>query len=40
MNNLMKKYFEGIHGLVPSKPKSREPLVGRVSDLRLNKKRK
>lgn len=32
---ILKKYFGGIHGLVPNKPKSREPLTGKVSDSRL-----
>ena len=40
MNDLMKKYFAGIHGLVPNKPKSREPLIGKVSDSRLVKRSK
>jgi len=39
MNDLMKKYFAGIHGLVPNKPTPREPLVGKVSDPRLVKKK-
>lgn len=34
---ILKKYFYGIHGLVPSKPKAREPLTGNVSDSRLVK---
>lgn len=38
MNNLMKKYFAGIHGLVYTKP--RKPLVGKVSDSRLVKRSK
>lgn len=33
----LKKYFSGLHGLVPSKPKAREPLTGKVSDSRLVK---
>lgn len=40
MNDLMKKYFAGIHGLVPNKQKSREPLVGRISGTRLVKRSK
>lgn len=32
---ILKKYFQGIHGLVPNKPKSREPLTGK--DVRLVK---
>ena len=39
MNDFLKKYFAGVHGLVPNKPKSREPLVGKVSDPRLVKKK-
>ena len=35
---ILKKYFQGIYGLVPSKPKSREPLTNKVSDSRLVKK--
>lgn len=35
---VLKKYFSGLHGLVPSKPKAREPLIGKVSDSRLVKK--
>ena len=35
---ILKKYFQGIHGLVPSKPKAKEPLIGKVSDSRLVKK--
>ena len=34
---ILKKYFYGLHGLVPSKPKAREPLTGKVSDSRLVK---
>lgn len=34
---ILKKYFSGLHGLVSSKPKSREPLTGKVSDKRLVK---
>lgn len=33
---ILKKYFGGIHGLVPDKPK--KPLTGKVSDSRLVKK--
>ena len=39
MNDLMKKYFAEIHGLVQDKPTPREPLVGKVSDARLVKKK-
>ena len=34
---ILKKYFSGLHGLVPSKPKAREPLIDKVSDSRLVK---
>ena len=34
---ILKKYFLGLHGLVPSKPKAREPLTAKVSDSRLVK---
>lgn len=34
---ILKKYFSGLHGLVPSKPKAREPLTGKVSESRLVK---
>ena len=34
---VLKTYFSGLHGLVPSKPKAREPLIGKVSDSRLVK---
>ena len=34
---VLKKYFSGLHGLVPSKLKSREPLTSKVSDKRLVK---
>lgn len=34
---ILQKYFQGIHGLVPNSPKSREPLTGKVSDSRLVK---
>jgi len=33
---ILKKYFEGLHGLVPTK--SKMPLTGKVSDSRLVKK--
>ena len=33
---ILKKYFQGIHGLVPNKTK--KPLTGKLSDLRLVKK--
>ena len=35
---ILKKYFSGLYGLVPNKPKEREPLTGNVSDSRLVKK--
>ena len=38
MNDFLKKYFAGVHGLAPTKPIHREPLVGKVSDSRLVKK--
>ena len=38
MNEFMKKYFAGVHGLVPTKPTLRKPLEGKVSDSRLVKK--
>ena len=34
---ILKKYFQGIHGLVPSKPTPSKPLTGKVSDSRLVK---
>ena len=34
---ILKKYFYGLHGLVPSKPTPREPITGKVSDSRLVK---
>ena len=34
---ILKKYFSGLHGLVPSKPTPREPITGKVSDSRLVK---
>jgi len=37
---ILKKYFSGLHGLVPSKPKAREQLTGKVSDSRLVKRSK
>ena len=37
---ILKAYFSGLHGLVPSKPKSRVPLTGKVSDSRLVKRSK
>ena len=40
MNDFLKKYFAGVHGLAPNKPKSREPLEGKVSDSRLVKRSK
>ena len=33
---ILKKYFQGIHGLVPNKTK--KPLTGKVSDSKLVKK--
>lgn len=33
---ILKKYFQGIHGLVPNKPK--KPLTGIVADSRIVKK--
>ena len=30
---ILKKYFQGIHGLVPNKPN--KPLTGKVSDSKL-----
>lgn len=36
---ILKKYFQGIHGLVPTKPTPREPIIGKVSDSRLVKKK-
>lgn len=32
---ILKKYFYGLHGLVPSKPTSSKPLTGKVSDSKL-----
>ena len=32
---ILKKYFSGLHGLVPSKSKAREPLTDKVSNVRL-----
>ena len=37
---ILKKYFSGLHGLVPNKLTPREPLTGKVSDSRLVKRRK
>lgn len=39
MNDFLKKYFVGIHGLVPTKPTPKKPLVGKISDPRLVKKK-
>lgn len=39
MNDFLKKYFAGVHGLVPTKPTPRKPLEGKVSDPRLVKKK-
>ena len=36
---ILKKYFSGLHGLVASTPKAREPITGRVSDSKLVKKK-
>ena len=36
---ILKKYFQGIHGLVPNKPnKPNKPLTGIVADSRIVKK--
>ena len=36
---ILKKYFKGIHGLVPNKPnKPNKPLTGIVADSRIVKK--
>ena len=35
---ILKTYFPGIFGLAPIKPKSRKPIVGKVSDSRIVKK--
>ena len=36
---ILKKYFQGIHGLVPNKPnKPKKPLTGTVADSRIVKK--
>ena len=36
---ILKKYFQGIHGLVPNKPnKPKKPLTGIVADSRIVKK--
>ena len=40
MNDLMKKYFAGVYGLVPTKPTPRKPLGGKVSDSRLVRRNK
>ena len=34
---ILKKYFSGLHGLVPSKPTLSKPITGKVSDSRLVK---
>jgi hypothetical protein len=34
---ILKKYFSGLHGLVPSKPTPNKPITGKVSDSRLVK---
>ena len=33
MDDLMKKYFAGIHGFVPNKPTLKATLTGKVSKL-------
>ena len=40
MNDFLKKYFAGVHGLVPAKPTPRKPLEGKVSDSRLVRRNK
>ena len=35
---IFRKYFSGLHGLVPSKPTPSKPITGKVSDSRLVKK--
>lgn len=36
---ILKKYFSGLHGLVPNKPnKPNKPLTGIVADSRIVKK--
>ena len=35
---ILKKYFSGLHGLVPNKPRTSKPLIGKVSDSGLVKK--
>lgn len=40
MNDLMKKYFAGVHGLVSTKPTPRKPLEGKVSGSRLVRRNK
>ena len=36
---ILKKYFQGIHGLVPNMPnKPKKPLTGIVADSRIVKK--
>lgn len=32
---ILRTYFSGLHGLVPSKPTSSKPLTGKVSDSKL-----
>ena len=39
MNEFMKKYFAGIYGVAPTKPISTKPLIGKVSDSRLVKRK-
>ena len=35
---ILKKYFSGLHGLIPSELKSKGPILGKVSDSRIVKK--
>lgn len=37
---ILKAYFSGLHGLAPNKPKSKEPIVSKISDSRLVKRSK
>ena len=36
---ILKKYFSGLHGLVPSKPTPSKPITSKVSDSRIVKKK-
>lgn len=36
---ILKKYFSGLHGFVPSKPTPSKPITGKVSDSRLVKRK-